>query len=69
MAHASRHYEAAWLRAFTPASGVLRCVGTIDGSPCPHGVEADLLADKRSVAPELERLHVDHERHLHATCR
>ena len=49
VAHASRRYKAAWLRAFTPASGVLRCVGTIDGSPCPHGVEADLLADERSV--------------------
>ena len=61
VAHASRRYKVAWLRALTPASGVLCCVGTIDGSPCPHGVEADLLADEGSVAPELERL--DYERH------
>ena len=49
VAHASRHYEAACLRAFTPASGVPRCVGTIDESPCAHGVKADLHADERSL--------------------
>ena len=32
VAHASRHYKARWLRAFAPASGVLRCVGALDGS-------------------------------------
>ena len=34
--HANRHYKAGWLRAFAPASGVLRCVGTLDGAPCPR---------------------------------
>jgi len=34
--HVNRHYEAGWLRAFAPASGVLRCVGTLDGAPCMH---------------------------------
>ena len=28
--HANRHYKAGWLRAFAPATGVLRCVGTLD---------------------------------------
>ena len=34
VAHANRHYKARWLRAFAPASGVLRCVGALDGAPC-----------------------------------
>ena len=37
VAHANRHYKARWLRAFAPASGVLRCVGALDGAPCAHG--------------------------------
>ena len=42
--HANRHYKAGWLRAFAPASGVLRCVGTLDGAPCPHAAAVDLRA-------------------------
>ena len=30
VAHANRHYKARWLRAFAPASGVLRCVGALE---------------------------------------
>ena len=36
VAHANRHYKVGWLRAFAPESGVLRCVGTLDGVPRPH---------------------------------
>ena len=46
VAHASRHYKARWLRAFAPASGVLRCVGALDGAPCVHGALVDLRAGK-----------------------
>ena len=46
VAHANRHYKARWLRAFTPASGVLRCVGALDGAPCVHGALVDLRAGK-----------------------
>ena len=43
VAHANRHYKARWLRAFAPASGVLRCVGApLDGAPCAHGALVDL---------------------------
>ena len=78
MAHASRHYKARWLRAFAPASGVLRCVGALDGAPCAHGALVDLRdagagtgewgRAEREVGAALERLHLDHERPLHATC-
>ena len=65
------------LRAFAPASGVLRCVGALDGAPCTHAALVDLRAGKwgggvgtaeRGVGTALERLHLDHERPLHATC-
>ena len=65
-----------------PASGVLRCVGALDGAPCAHGALVDLRAGtwdrpagtgewgraEREVGAALERLHLDHERPLHATC-
>ena len=35
--HANRHYKAGWLRTFAPESGVLRCVGTLDGALCTSG--------------------------------
>ena len=78
--HANRHYKAGWLRAFAPASGVLRCVGTLDGAPCPHAAAVDLRAgaaagegtgagtgrvrSEREAGEALERL----ERPLHETC-
>ena len=80
VAHANRHYKARWLRAFAPASGVLRCVGALDGAPCAHGALVDLRAGtwdrgagtgewgraEREVGAALERLHLDHERPLRA---
>ena len=77
--HANKQHRAAWLRAFAPAAGVLRCVGTLDGAPCPHGAAVDLRmrgngegrgrgADA-AASEALERLHLDHERPLHLTCR
>ena len=81
--HANRHYKAGWLRAFAPATGVLRCVGTLDGAPCQHGATVDLRgeggrrgwegrsegAEHAAASEALERLHLDHERPLHLTCR
>jgi hypothetical protein len=75
VAHANRHYKARWLRA----SGVLRCVGSLlDGAPCAHGALVDLRDGRagtgewgraeREVGAALERLHLDHERPLYATC-
>ena len=36
--------QGGWLRALAPASGVLRCVGALDGAPCAHTVLVDLRA-------------------------
>ena len=71
------HYTAGWLRAFAPASGLLRCVGALDGAPCAHATLVDLRAGagmgvwgrslagarlEREVGKAFERLHLDHER-------
>ena len=65
VAHENRHYKARWLRAFAPASGVLRCVGALDGAPCAHAALVDLRAGagqgvgrEREVGTALERLHM-----------
>ena len=78
VAHANRHYKARWLRAFAPASGVLRCVGALDGAPCAHGALVDLRDGRagtgewgraeREVGAALERLHLDQEWPLHSCC-
>ena len=76
VAHANRHYKARWLRAFAPDSGVLRCVGALDDAPRAHAALVDLRVGvgtgvgtgERGVGAALERLHLDHERPLHATC-
>ena len=71
--HANRHYKAGWLRAFAPASGVLRCVGTLDGAPWQHGVTLDLrrgvVSACAATSEVLERVHLDHESPLNLTCR
>ena len=66
VAHANRHHKAGWLRAFAPASGVLRCVGALDGAPCAHTALVDLRAGtgtgvgrEREVGKALERLHLE----------
>ena len=38
--HANRHYKATFVNAFRHR--VLRCVGSVDGAPCPHNFEVDL---------------------------
>ena len=74
MAHANRHYKARWLRAFAPASGVLRCVGALDGARRSGRSEGGEMGRGSGnggacgVGAALDRLHLDHERPLHATC-
>ena len=78
--HANRHYKAAWLGAFVPASGALRCVGLLDGT---HAVavelgwggegrgacDVDAPTAAAAAGEALEQLHLDHERPLRETCR
>ena len=65
VAHANRHYKARWLRAFTPASGVLRCVGALDGAPCAHAVLDDLRAGAETAEREVGPLLLDGRPRLH----
>ena len=54
VAHANRHYKARPGCAFAPASGVLRCVGALDGAPCaPCALDA-VLVDLRAVTEGLD---------------
>ena len=64
VAHANEHYKDTYVRAFD--ADVLRCVGTVDGKPCPHAFEVDLAA--KEAKAKLEFLHLDHERPVHLTC-
>jgi len=40
--YAEAEHKEAFLRALTPASGVLCCAGSIEGSPCPKAVCIEL---------------------------
>ena len=40
--YANQHYKAQFVRAFCKAT--LRCVGRLDGTPCPHTFEVDLAS-------------------------
>jgi len=77
--HENHHYKAGLAaRVCACASGVLRCVDTLDGAPCMHarGAVLDLRAGtgtgvgwEREVGTALERLHLDHERPLQGCMR
>jgi len=58
--YAEAEHKEAFLRALTPASGVLCCAGSIEGTPCPKAVCIDLnsLSDVER-GTELPGLHKD----------
>ena len=66
--HANANHKEAWLRAFAPEAGVLRCVGTLNGEPCEHGATVDLRGEGgegsggayATASEALERMHLDH---------
>ena len=66
VSHANRHYWPNYRRVFTPASNVLSCSGTVDGTPCPHAFQLDLLS--HDVHAMSGFLHLDHERKVRDTC-
>jgi len=65
LAHAAQ-YKAAFLRAFDPPDGVLRCVGKHGGAPCPYRFAVELSSTR--AEKELRRLELDHEHDVHVTC-
>ena len=52
VAHANRHYKAGWLRAFAPASGVLRCVGVLERGEGGGGAHVGRFLRRR---PQMDR--------------
>jgi hypothetical protein len=65
--HAVRSYKSDFVRAFSPSTNVLRCVGTVEGAPCSHKLQVD-LQDAAFVRSHLKFLHLDHEVEVHKTC-
>ena len=64
MRHANENYTSGFVRAFEQPT--LRCVGTLDGAPCPHAFAVDLAAPDAKA--QLAHLHLDHEQPVHLTC-
>ena len=64
VSYANEHYKARFVRAFCKPS--LRCVGRLDGTPCPHAFEVDLASP--DAKRKLKFLHLDHERPVRRTC-
>jgi len=62
IAHANAHHRAAFLSVFT--APVLRCVGCVNGTPCPNDIAIDLAA---LDAPDA-LAHLHHEQELQVTC-
>ena len=66
LAHATARYKRAFIRAFDPPSGTLKCVGRADGGACLYGFEVNLASP--CAVYKLEHLHVDHEQDVQITC-
>jgi hypothetical protein len=62
------HKEAC--QVLTPASGVLRCEGRIEGTPCPEGFCIDLKSlSVVECGNELPGLHMDHTHDTKHVCK
>lgn len=67
--YAEAEHKPAFLRALTPASGVLCCEGKLDGTPCPKAVSVDLRrVTVAECEEELPRLHMDHTHDVKHIC-
>jgi len=64
VSYANEHYMARSVRAFCKPN--LRCVGRLDGTPCPHAFEVDLASP--DAEGKLKFLHLEHERPVRRTC-
>ena len=68
--YAEENHKTAFIRAFTPASGILCCNGKLDGAPCPKKLQVK-LKDIASIEceTELEKLHFDHTHDVKHICK
>jgi hypothetical protein len=68
--YAKAKHKEAFCRALTPASGVLRCEGSIEGTPCPKGFCIGLKSlSVDECGNELPGLHMDHTHDIKHVCR
>eukprot|EP00962_Isochrysis_galbana_P018394 scaffold5311_cov120-Isochrysis_galbana.AAC.3 len=58
--HDVSNYKRVFVRAFSPSTNVLRCVGTVEGRPCSPKFQVD-LREAAFVRSHIGFLHLDHE--------
>ena len=68
--HAEAEYKGAFVRAFTPSSGVLCCAGRLGSARCPKEVSVDLRrVSSIECGESLPGLHVDHTHDVKHICK
>ena len=67
--YAETEYKTAFIRAFTPVSGLLRCNGELDGVPCPKKLEVDLKSLSSIQCEQELEPHLDHTYDLARVCK
>ena len=67
--YAEDEHKASFVRALTPAAGMLCCEGKLDGTACPKAVVIDLKRVSAAECAEmLPRLHMDHTHDIKHIC-
>ncbi len=67
--HVTAEHKAKFVRALTPASGVLCCNGKLDGTPCPQHVQINLMrVTSTQCGQQLPMLHMDHTHDVNLIC-
>ena len=76
--YAETEHKEAFFRAFTPASGVLCCEGSIEGTPCPQAVCINLTSlsvvlesgtELPGLQMDLPGLHMDGAHDIEHVCK
>ena len=68
--YAEDKHKTAFIRAFTPVSGILVCNGKLDEGPCPKELKVDLTCiSSIQCGEELESLHLDHTYEVKRVCK
>ena len=68
--YAEAEFKESFFQALTPASGVLCCVGSLEGTPCPKAVGIDLKTiSVTECGQKLPTLHMDHTHDVKHVCQ
>merc|ERR1711908_152753 len=67
--YANAFFKAQFVHALMPASGMLCCNGSINGTPCPNGIAINLMqVTAAECGKQLPRLHMDHTHDVKRIC-